>query len=307
LINPNAAIPDETLAGWIKTDMRFRNTWSRLRHDMSDQSQSGYDMALASFGVRTGLSNQQVVNLIIHHRRIHGKQQCMRMDYFRRTISKAMKRTEDASLFVPSQDGSPFPSPALRSVVPSGNSGPQPNDETDERRKARLCDELSRIFGIRILRLLKISGKDPIYLMELEQGRIEIPSVGKLMSQQFIKLQFAAKLGRVIPKFKPKPWEQLAHVMLDACLVEESSDELQSEGLARIQIARYLSEDPPLTSLEGESVSNQSRPLIHDDKITIRASHLQLYINKTYLGPALQQQWPGPSLDLPMRAARVHR
>jgi hypothetical protein len=167
--------------------------------------------------------------------------------------------------------------------VPSDNSGPQPNDETDERRKARLCDELSHLFGIRIIRLLKISGMDPVYLMELEQGRIEIPSVGKLMSQQFIKLQFAAKLGRVIPKFKPKPWEQLAQMMLDACVVEESSDELQFEGWARIQIARYLSEDPPLTSLEGESISNQSRSLIHDDKITVRASHLQLYINKTYL------------------------
>src|SRR5262249_13404910 len=60
-------------------------------------------------------------------------------------------------------------------------------------------------------------------------------------------------------------------------------DELEFEGAARIQIIQYLSENRPVSCLEGESVSNQRRPLIHEGRITICASHLQLYINKVTL------------------------
>ena len=40
VIDPNARIPQEMLDGWMRaTDMRFRNTWKRQRHDLKDQSQ----------------------------------------------------------------------------------------------------------------------------------------------------------------------------------------------------------------------------------------------------------------------------
>jgi hypothetical protein len=61
VINVNARIPQETLDGWMAADMRFRNTWLRQRHDLKDQSQSGYDMALAAFGAQAGLTEQQIV------------------------------------------------------------------------------------------------------------------------------------------------------------------------------------------------------------------------------------------------------
>ena len=47
-------VPQEILDGWLEQDMRFRNTWLRQRHDLKDQSNSGYDMALACFGVDAG-------------------------------------------------------------------------------------------------------------------------------------------------------------------------------------------------------------------------------------------------------------
>jgi hypothetical protein len=73
VINADAAIPQEMLDRWIATDMRFKNTWQRQRHDLKDQSQSGYDLALANFGIEAGLTEQQIVDLMIHHRRQFGQ------------------------------------------------------------------------------------------------------------------------------------------------------------------------------------------------------------------------------------------
>ena len=63
VIDINARIPQEMLDGWMVRDLRFKNTWLRQRHDLKDQSQSGYDMALAAFGAQAGLTEQQIVDL----------------------------------------------------------------------------------------------------------------------------------------------------------------------------------------------------------------------------------------------------
>jgi len=60
VLNFSARIPEETLKSWMDIDLRFRNTWLRQRHDLKDQSQSGYDLALACFGTEAGLSEQQL-------------------------------------------------------------------------------------------------------------------------------------------------------------------------------------------------------------------------------------------------------
>ncbi|HYK91479.1 MAG TPA: hypothetical protein VE398_22100, partial [Acidobacteriota bacterium] len=81
VIDLTAVIPDERLARWMEHDIRFRETWNHQRHDLNDQSQSGCDLALACFGLKVGLAEQQIVNLIIHNRRLHGAKQCRRLDY----------------------------------------------------------------------------------------------------------------------------------------------------------------------------------------------------------------------------------
>lgn len=107
-IDPSSAIADDLLNQYMAADSRFRSTWLRQREDLKDQSQSGYDLALANFGFEQGLSEQQVVELIIHHRRIHSQRFRTRLDYFQRTIAKAFRRNEDNtpgnSFDVPAQE-----------------------------------------------------------------------------------------------------------------------------------------------------------------------------------------------------------
>ncbi|MGD0775060.1 MAG: hypothetical protein ABSC05_19770 [Candidatus Solibacter sp.] len=287
LINTNARIPQEMLDGWMAADMRFKNTWLRQRHDLKDQSQSGYDLALACFGTEAGLNEQQIVDLIIHHRSQSGQKHRTRLDYFQRTIATASRRSPGVNAPGVLPDA-PAPGATTGNAAPPGAQGaPQ---EADARiaaspdpatTRALLCQRISEILGVRVCRIVKFTGKEPTFHMELEEGKIEFPNVGKLISQESVRLAIAGSIGKLIRKLKPKVWEQLAQVLLDACIVEQGGEEIEWEGAARMYVAHYLAETGFIDTLEGQQVQNQRKPILLDGKVAICTSDLQMYVNKT--------------------------
>jgi len=217
VVNVNAQIPDDLIRQWSEADMRFRNTWFRQRHDLKDQSQSGYDLALADFGVDAGLAPQQIVDLIIHHRRMHNQKQRTRGDYFQRTLSRATSRERTTHLDFPSGPPAVEDAPAGAPQPPGEAAGEQKPNEPDEpvdpmAAKAALCESISASLGIRILRLVKITGKEPTYQVELEHGRIELPNVSGLIEQKSLRIAIASAVNKIIPKIRPRVWERLAHL-----------------------------------------------------------------------------------------------
>ena len=57
---------------------------------LSDQSPSGWDLSLANYGVQGGWANQEIVDLLIYHRRQYGYDlQLHREDKYQRTIATA--------------------------------------------------------------------------------------------------------------------------------------------------------------------------------------------------------------------------
>ena len=65
------------------------------------------------------------------------------------------------------------PRPPAADCVEGDSGAPPVGFGCEVTKKAILCDQLSSLMGIRILRLVKVPGKEPVYLMELETGRIE--------------------------------------------------------------------------------------------------------------------------------------
>ncbi|OFW07675.1 MAG: hypothetical protein A3G20_01710 [Acidobacteria bacterium RIFCSPLOWO2_12_FULL_59_11] len=274
LINFNARIPNETIEGWMAQDMRFKNTWLRQRHDLKDHSQSGYDMALADFGVGAGLSEQQIVDFIITHRAKHGQSQRRRADYFQRTIAKAFERSGPSTTEAKVQQEGP---PGTQD-----EGRPKENVPSDPATaKALLCEQISRVLGIVVVRLVKLSGKNPIFHMELETGKIEFTRVDKLIDQRSVRNAIAGAVGVLIPKFKSQKWDPLAQMMLDACMVEDGGEEASFEGAARMHVENYLAETSFIPSPEGQPVQSAPKPMIHKEKIAICSGDLQMYVNKT--------------------------
>jgi hypothetical protein len=276
VIDCNAVVPDDLLKRYMDADMRFKNTWIRQRHDLKDQSQSGYDLALADFGVDAGLSEQQIVNLIIHHRRMHGQQARNRIDYYRRTLARAFKKSGgiDPACTEPAVAG-PDPAPENDPAAPQ----PEPDPAAA---KALLCELISRALGIRVLRLLKITGEEPTYVMELENATIKFAGVGRLIDQASVRVAVAAAVNRLIPRIKPKAWERLAQTMLDALIEQEGGDETECVGVTKMYLTRYLTETAFIPSIETQPIQSIRKPTVIDGHVAISASDLQMHVNKAF-------------------------
>lgn len=280
-INLAARIPDDLLSRWLEKDTRFKSTWFRQRSDLSDQSQSGYDLALANFGLSSGLAEQQIVDLIIHHRAMHKQKPRTRLDYFYRTLSTAANRGKQDPVGAATASSAPESQTADPRPETSEPPPAMPPSPISDREKVELCDRISEELGVEILRMVKLDGKEPVYRMELAEGKIHFDNVGKLISQTAVQAAIAARTGILIHPFKAASWRRLVQWMLDACVVEEASEELECEGAARLSIAQYLSETPFISSIEGQSPLDLRKPMEREDRITVCASDLQMFINKT--------------------------
>jgi hypothetical protein len=300
VIDLNARIPDELLAAWMdptrvdaQTAMRFRNTWNRQRHDLRDQSNSGYDMALADFGVTAGLGEQQIVDLILHHRAIHHQNPRTTLDYYRRTIGKALRREEDSAPGTPAHavtsataapQGAPVPPTGTEAANHTSQAPPvsveAPVDPAQQ--KVLLCEQVSKRLGINILRFVKFKGKEPTFHMLLEENEtVEFDRIEKLIEQRHFRLAVAGAVNTIIPKVKPKEWELLAQKMLNACFIEEGDVQQEFVGGARSYVASYLSENGFIDAIEGQKVRDQKKPIVLRGRIAINASDLRAYINKS--------------------------
>ena len=297
-VDPRAIIPQEKLDAWMdagnsdaRTVLRFRNTWNRQRHDLADQSGSGYDLALACFGLEAGLTEQGIVDLICHHRRVHNLRARTRLDYYQRTIAKAQRKTgvseavaatAGASLSRTGQGAPRGAHGATEGQEATSTSSAPVTAPSAEDQKALLCIEISRRLDTDIVRFVMIEGKDPQYRIELGSGKkLEFTSYSKFIDQQCVLAAIGAATKRVLVKMKPPLWRETAQMMLNACYEEDGTEETEWEGATRMYLYSYLKETSFIPCIEEQRLQDQRKPMLIDGKITICASDFQTYVNKT--------------------------
>jgi len=291
VVDLRAELPEELVKRLLEADLRFRHTWFRQRHDLKDQSQSGYDLALADFGMDAGLSDQQIVDLIVQHRRMHRQKARTRADYYERTLAKAAQRGGGIETLPPA----PLPTATapVGAIAPKAASGDKPAGTPTAGQepppsvdplvaKAALCEYISQVLGVRILRIVKITGKEPTYQLVLENAKIELAHVGKLLDQNSIRMAIATATNRLIKRLKPKLWDQLAQSMLDALIEEEGGPETQLEGAMRMYLEQYLTDVAFIPAIDGQPSNVSRRPMLIDGQIAVNSADLQLFINKTF-------------------------
>lgn len=312
-VNLSSRISQDRLDGWMRDDMRFRNTWLRQRHDLKDQSQSGYDLALACFGVEAGLPDQEIITLIIHHRSLYARTHRTRIDYFERTIAKAMRASGGGAEAVADLDQAiaeatsvPAATPvgdtaytddpelaatrartgqATPQVAPVAPEAPTSSNSATEQPpdKDRLCAEIAAVLRTPIAKFRKIKGKEPTYQIVLaDSSVIDIAGFGKFTNQQVIYEAIGNATNKRIPHFKPAAWAQLSDRMLEACYTEEPTDEEDLVRGARMHIENYLRETGFIASIEEQRVQDQRKPIILDDsRIAVSTIDFQAYLMKT--------------------------
>lgn len=267
-LDPNAAIPTEAIESHRQQDIKFRNTWDRQRHDLKDQSQSGYDLALANFGAQAGFSDQQIVDLIIHHRRNHGERPRKEIDYFRRTIRKARKVAQAEQELL-----------AATVIVPA--LAEDPDSAVAGVQRAALCHQISQTVGVEIIRILKVKAKDPVYQIELPGHRVEFSGLGRLINQQTFRTTIGAAINALPNKVPAKAWESVTKFMVRAATEIDGGDEADFAGRTRLLIERYLAENEPLAHEDVMQPHLARKPVVIEGQVTICGDDLRAHILRT--------------------------
>lgn len=277
-INLDASFPQDVLDGWMAADLRFKDTWLRHRRDLKDRSQSGYDLALANFGADAGLKPQQIIDLIVQHRRMHAQKPRTKIEYYVRTIAAAMDR-EGGIDSTPAATDSTIESDTTHSDGQDQDRSATPDPENQ---RAVLCERVSKALGVKITGFAKITGADPSYHMNLADGTvIEFSTFARFTNQEHVRNAIGAMTNRLVPKIKPKVWEVLAQAMLDALVEKAGGDETDLLGSTRIHLRRYLLAVEFIDSVEDQPEPAQHRPTVLDGAIAISAADFQMYVNKT--------------------------
>src|SRR5690606_4138209 len=89
-LSPSAEPPAEKFMRLCEIDSGFKGAWEHSRTDLQDQSASSYDLSLATKALAASWTGQEVVNLLIAHRRRHNADLKLRKDYYERTLNLAM-------------------------------------------------------------------------------------------------------------------------------------------------------------------------------------------------------------------------
>lgn len=290
-IDTTVQYPLDRIDAFCSLDMRFKNTWLRQRHDLKDQSQSGYDMALAMFCAGAGMKEQEIVDLIVTHRNLHHQKQRLNPDYYQRTIAKAYQGASAPPAPLPEipgvpgtteEDGAAQAPDAPQSSQSTEPAAPAPPADP-ERVKAILCETLSEVLGIRILRMFQITGREPSYQIELEDATVELSSVSKILEQGAFRAAIAAQTRKLIKKIKPRDWDAIAQKILDALIVKDGGEEASLKGSARLYLDSYLSETQFISSIETQTIQTIRKPTVlasHPGQIAICSSDLQVYLTK---------------------------
>jgi hypothetical protein len=92
-LHADAEPPASKLLALTRASSKFQATWDGQRTDLSDTSQSGYDLSLATIAALAGWTDQDIADLIIAARRTHGEkpEKALRGDYMTRTIAQARR------------------------------------------------------------------------------------------------------------------------------------------------------------------------------------------------------------------------
>ena len=277
-LDPEAAPSIVKLDDLRKANPKFRMSWENGRTDMPDQSASTYDVSMATIALGAGWPDQEVVNLLICWRRKHGHDLKLREGYYEITLAKA----KEPIVMAQAQE-------QLKETLLH-----PPDDETEV-----LMDNLAKLFGVDITRIVKYLEDPPIYYMYTEQGNITLGKIGNVMSQEKFRGLAAAATGVVIPSVSKRIWEQRVQAMLRACEKVEVGDASHPAQETRLWLAEYLLKKPPREEDEWEKAAEARQPFVRRGRVYVFIDDLRKWLELT-VGTQMTPPALGPRLRLCM-------
>lgn len=279
-IDPDAHPNFDKLQLLISLDARFAATWARKRRDLPSQSE--YDLSLASMAARAGWKDQEVVNLLIAHRRIAGDKEKLRPDYFLLTLGKARNDSDPHSaalhladaLATPAESPEPQPvdgpaaaaatqgaAPTSAGAPTSSSNGTAPPAAQAPVTRRDLIDMIRRVCGVPVVRLVKWLADPPIYELQLTDARnITLGGVDAILNAGTFRSKVAAATNHVMPRLKDRAWEPVAQAFLRIVDEVDLGPDSDPSELIREWVRGYCAAHPPSTEDNYEAACRGRAP-----------------------------------------------
>lgn len=221
-LSPLAEPPAEKFMRLCEVDSKFRLSWEHARTDLQDQSASSYDLSLATRAMAAGWSAQELVNLIIAHRRkyMDNPDKAQRRDYLDATLNKAAAR-KDAE---------------ARQKLIEGIRAGEPLPENVKQDPAEILALLSSLLGVTISRFVRYRAEELTYQLELNDRLINNVAIEDLDSQIRFRRMVLSHTDVRIPNFKPDKWGDIVQRLF---LAVENVD--VTGGTSRSAFSAWLS------------------------------------------------------------------
>lgn len=262
ILDANATPPQEKLEALMDNSSGFKKTWQRQRRDLTDTSASGYDLSLACFFAYAKWEDQEIANGLIAHRRQHGSDLKLRMDYYQSTISKARRlaHVDHSSEIIDAIERS---------------------EKTEEEKKEEYRKHIRATLGVLVKRIVKYMNENPEFHLEIDNGDIiHLGDVNNLIVENKLRSKIAALTGILIPKIGGVKWQALAAALLKICEESYMGDEHSGSGIMKSYILKYVR----LTKLidKSKATVDDDYPLIDGNDVLLIGSGFRRFINVTY-------------------------
>lgn len=228
-LHPEVQPPPEKLMAMLNLAPQFAATWRRERKEFPSQSE--YDMSLASMAARAGWKDDEIVALVVSHRR--DGDEPLRLDrptYYTALIGKAKQGliADEAH-------------ERISERVEAVHSG---EATKDDEREGFLTD-VSNLLGFQIRRVLKFVTDPPQYRLVLEQGTIHLGGVEAILNSTKFRASIAAVSGQLISRFTGARWDPVAQAILQAVEELDLGNDSSAEGLVGEWLGEYLAQHYP--------------------------------------------------------------
>lgn len=219
-IDPRAQPPYDRMQVAGANNPLFIKTLEHTRRERSIEnwSLSEYDLSLASMAVQMGWSDQEIVDLLIFHRKKHGEpEKALREDYLRKTLGRARRQGEATKAEKRVDD-------ALQNLAAMGKQA-----ESDPDAVMEAFNDVIGSDKLKVMELIQ-DGDDPRqarYRIIVEPGAVEVPigAPSTLFNPDAFREAFGVVTGHVMPLVKKAAWLEALQALLNVRQVHIADDD----------------------------------------------------------------------------------
>jgi len=221
--------PSDKLVAMINLTPKFAETWRRERKEFPSQSE--YDLSLAAMAARAEWQDDEIVALVVSHRRQGGEPLKLdRPGYYARLLGKARHGIEADHAHERLSD--------RVEMVQQGDA------DIDDEREGFLRD-VSALLGFKIRRIIKFVTDPPQYRLVLEEGQIHLGGVESILNSAKFRASIAAVSGTLIQRFSGTRWDPVAQAILQAVEELDLGADSTTQGLVDEWLSEYLNQHRP--------------------------------------------------------------